>query len=546
MERALQCRNRYGSTNQVGFFKSLFCASFERLAQRCGLPYSSTRCITGQYVQPKYVSRIFPSAELRCWEQLLVSFDYFQAEDPADDPANSDWLIGDNFLRSVYSVYDFGDYDKSGNMGNPYVKLLSLVDPNVASKEFHAARGGTPAGNITYNVAGGGAQAATGTTTVSVSDQVANVLTQMGTYFPIVLGIMAFNALVLVAVVIVGIVWLCKRRKGSKRKGRSRMSPMPLNRISRFGSASIDDPGHSYEPVSLAHTDDAFSPMPSKGGYSQSADGDDRASFVTTGSARELSPGPGNFVTPKSAGQRSSVMPPPPSLAANARPQSILQNARPTSTFNATRPHSILQNGARPRSILNNADAPRPNSSFVAHARNASLVSQGSPHSRSGSLAGQSGPPALPNMQSSNLKPSTPERTVPNVMEALLVGVPPSEYSPTSPPAQSTPHAQTSASRHSPPQSALAYMQTPPQNPQMPPSMNRPSMPMALTPPNLPSTPSPPARSPQRSGPNMQLLPSNLSAADRPHSMAITGEENFEPPLPAFRQDSGNRPRSMA
>ena len=63
----------------------------------------------------------------------------------------SDWLIGDNVMRSFYTVYDFGDFDSSGKMGNPYMQILPLVDPNQASKEFHKVRGGSASGTITYN-----------------------------------------------------------------------------------------------------------------------------------------------------------------------------------------------------------------------------------------------------------------------------------------------------------------------------------------------------------------------------------------------------------
>ena len=47
-------------------------------------------------------------------------------------------------------MYDFGDFDADGKMGNPYVKLLSIVDPDAASIEFHKQRGGTPRTGITY------------------------------------------------------------------------------------------------------------------------------------------------------------------------------------------------------------------------------------------------------------------------------------------------------------------------------------------------------------------------------------------------------------
>ncbi|KAG8696758.1 hypothetical protein FRC08_006954, partial [Ceratobasidium sp. 394] len=54
-----------------------------------------------------------------------------------------DFLFGDSFLRNVYAVYDFGDFDASGNMGKPYIKLLPLTDPTAASASFKKNRAAT-------------------------------------------------------------------------------------------------------------------------------------------------------------------------------------------------------------------------------------------------------------------------------------------------------------------------------------------------------------------------------------------------------------------
>ncbi|CAE6414696.1 hypothetical protein ACGC1H_007072 [Rhizoctonia solani] len=54
-----------------------------------------------------------------------------------------DFLLGDSFLRNVYAVYDFGDFDASGKMGKPYVKLLPLTDPEAASASFKKNRAAT-------------------------------------------------------------------------------------------------------------------------------------------------------------------------------------------------------------------------------------------------------------------------------------------------------------------------------------------------------------------------------------------------------------------
>ncbi|KAF7332207.1 Acid protease [Mycena kentingensis (nom. inval.)] len=169
-----------------------------------------------------------------------------------------DWLVGDNVLRSMYSLYDFGDFDASGNMGNPYVQLLSLIDPIEASKDFAAARGGSATTNITYNASNN-----TGATTgsVTVSADINDTLNKIVTFLPAMLGIMALNAAVLIALIVFGIVFLCrKKRKSSKstaRKIRGRSTPMPMQIDPRNSYIAGADPQpHTYEPVSMAVTED--------------------------------------------------------------------------------------------------------------------------------------------------------------------------------------------------------------------------------------------------------------------------------------------------
>lgn len=183
----------------------------------------------------------------------------------------SDWLVGDAVLRSVYAIYDFGDYDSSGKMGDPYVKLLSLIDPNEASDDFHQVRGGTATGNVTYNASNN--TSSSGSTTLQVSDDLAHTLDKIGTYFPVMLAIMALNALVIILLLAAAVVYMCRRKKGPRaRKNIGRMSPMPMGglRNSTFDMHPINQP-HSYEPVSMALTEDTFvppSPAFSKPGFS--------------------------------------------------------------------------------------------------------------------------------------------------------------------------------------------------------------------------------------------------------------------------------------
>ncbi|KAG8708040.1 hypothetical protein FRC09_001478 [Ceratobasidium sp. 395] len=54
-----------------------------------------------------------------------------------------DVILGDSFLRNVYTVWNYGDFidgTTGSPRGNPYIKLLPLTDPTAASAEFKSAR----------------------------------------------------------------------------------------------------------------------------------------------------------------------------------------------------------------------------------------------------------------------------------------------------------------------------------------------------------------------------------------------------------------------
>lgn len=171
-------------------------------------------------------------------------------------------MIGDNVLRSIYTLYDFGDFDSSGNIGNPYVQMLSLINPDQASVEFHDLRGGTPQNNITYNVSNDGS----GSTTVTLSTDVANTINKLSKYLPVMLAALALNAFILVILAVVGLVLLCRRgKKGSRvRKTPGRLSPMPMNITStRYPDFVNSQEPHTYQPVSMALTEDTLFVPPS-------------------------------------------------------------------------------------------------------------------------------------------------------------------------------------------------------------------------------------------------------------------------------------------
>ena len=179
--------------------------------------------------------------------------------------------MGDNFLRSVYSVYDFGDFDASGNMGNPYMKFLSLVDPDKASVEFHQIRGGTPNKNITYTGLSGAAL----TLSSSLSDESLGMIIK---FVPLMLALVAFNSLVLIICCIVWLVSFIRKRRvrAIPRLPHSRtLRSMPINDTNSYIAG--DDPTassstrlHAYEPVSMAFSEDTFVP-PSPAFYSDSS-----------------------------------------------------------------------------------------------------------------------------------------------------------------------------------------------------------------------------------------------------------------------------------
>ncbi|KAI9467080.1 acid protease [Lactarius psammicola] len=170
---------------------------------------------------------------------------------------NFDMILGDNVLRSVYSVYDFGDFDASGNMGDPYVKLLSIVDPNQASKDFAAARG-TIAPNSTATTSG--------RTTVSLSDDITKTLNKINTYFPIMLAILGLNAVVILLLAIAAFIYLFRRRNVPSTRNRRNARPLQLEEISTDTftpppeSLQRGTSRHAYQPVSMALTDDTFVP----------------------------------------------------------------------------------------------------------------------------------------------------------------------------------------------------------------------------------------------------------------------------------------------
>lgn len=197
---------------------------------------------------------------------------------------SSDVILGDNVLRSMYSVYNFGDFDTSGNMGAPYVQLLAIVNPNNASTEFAAARGTVARTNITYTAANL-TLAAPEPTTVSLSDDLTNTLNKINTYFPIMLAILGLNAVVILLLAIAIFIYLFRRRRNGP-LARNRRNARPLQ-LAAMSTDTFTPPSeslqrgtmhHSYQPVSMALTDDTFVP-PSPAFHQDGGSGSKARSF---------------------------------------------------------------------------------------------------------------------------------------------------------------------------------------------------------------------------------------------------------------------------
>jgi saccharopepsin len=150
-------------------------------------------------------------------------------------------------------VYDFGDFDSEGKMGNPYMKLLPIIDANEASVDFHKLRGGTPKTNITYK----GLDGISVMPSFNISDDISESLERIGRYLPAMLAVVALNALILIILAVAGLV-ICYRRRNPvapARTIRGRMSPMPMNPRGNF-SGLPGAQSQGYQPVhSMAISD---------------------------------------------------------------------------------------------------------------------------------------------------------------------------------------------------------------------------------------------------------------------------------------------------
>jgi hypothetical protein len=481
-----------------------------------------------------------------------------------------DWLVGDNVLRSMYLVYDFGDFDADINMGDPYVKLLALVDPNQASQDFHNVRGGTALNNITYNTA---PTTTDSPSTVTVSADIGDTLNKIVAFLPAMLGIMALNAAVLIALIVFGVWFMCCKRKtkATARKARGRMSPMQMDPRNSYIAGVAPQP-HAYEPVSMAITEDmerGMRPMsmnPSTDRFTAGVPIADRAAVSMALSEDDMFIPPSPVArTFKSSGLRpvdrpssanyqrqpsmaveegEDLMPPSPGFRSfdgqpGDRPRSAAYQRHPSEDSLVAPARSFDD---RPRSV-DYVRSPSEDSILVASPTMmvAEPVIATEPAFFPPPPQRQA-PPPPPSRQA----PPPPQRASPVPPSQRASPVPPSQRASPVPPLPSPSERQFSRDSMGPPQRQPSRDSMQAQRQPSRDSIHSVRLTDDQFAPGT-SIPGPVPRSRQASNNSGLFVPRNFSGrpGDRPQSFAPADPSALEPPMPAFHTDGG-RPKSMA
>ncbi|KAF7352792.1 Acid protease [Mycena venus] len=466
-----------------------------------------------------------------------------------------DWLVGDNVLRSMYSVYDFGDFDSNNKMGNPYVKLLSLVDPNEASKDFHNVRGGAALNNITYN--------ASNTTTIDpssvvISADISDNLNKIVAFIPAMLGIMALNALVLIVLIVFGVWFMCRKRKtkATTRKTRGRLSPMPMDPRNSY-IAGVEPQPHVYQPVSMAITEDMerMRPMsmnPSTDRFTAGVPLADRAavSMAITEDDMFIPPSPvartfkGSGLRPADRPSSANYQRQPSMAVEESEDQLFVPPSPGFRSFNG-KPTDRPQSAAYQRqpsedSLIAPARSfdERPRSVGYAHSPSEDSIFVASPTKIANEPVVSNEPAILPPPPQRQAPPPPPSRQAP---------LPPQRATPTPPSDHPQPERQYSRD------SMIQQQRQPSRDSILQPQRqaSRDSVhSVRLTDDQFaPGTSSPgPIPRPRQSSNNSSLfVPRDFvpRPGDRPQSFAPADPSTLEPPMPAFHTDGG-RPKSMA
>ncbi|KAF9004735.1 aspartic peptidase domain-containing protein [Cyathus striatus] len=140
-----------------------------------------------------------------------------------------DMLLGDNFLRNAYSVYDFGDYEADGKLGNPYIQLLSKTNMDEAKDQFlsliekyNKEHPEDDVDDSTNSSVNGSEDNDDNSTTGRIVSNVASASDNEDTnstvkkYAPVVLGLLAANLLVGLILIVLGVMSYIRKGKPSR------------------------------------------------------------------------------------------------------------------------------------------------------------------------------------------------------------------------------------------------------------------------------------------------------------------------------------------
>lgn len=148
-------------------------------------------------------------------------------------------LLGDVFLRNVYSLFDYGDFtgEKGDQVANAYAQVLALTDPKNALADFNRSRSAALAQSppeATFEEIQGQVQQDNNPTTTSTSSKStstyngkavenavetgdlqdsASVVDKFNAYGPAIIGLLSGNLLVGIILCAIGIS-VCIKRGG--------------------------------------------------------------------------------------------------------------------------------------------------------------------------------------------------------------------------------------------------------------------------------------------------------------------------------------------
>lgn len=183
-------------------------------------------------------------------------------------------LLGDAFLRNVYSLFDYGDFtgEKGDQVANAYIQVLALTDPEDALADFNRSRSAALAQSppeATFEILQQEVQAANNSTTTSTSSKSsptsngkavenavqsddlqdsASVVDKFNAYGPAIIGLLSGNLLVGIILCAIGLSVCIKRGAsvGSASRSAPIYAPVRFKEDNGSSLSGRSHPGEAY------------------------------------------------------------------------------------------------------------------------------------------------------------------------------------------------------------------------------------------------------------------------------------------------------------